>query len=88
MKFSLSILLEPLIKLMISAILRTQEASAFCVTRRIFMLLSVALILIVGMSLGWLCRKVKLPALLGMLITGIVLGPYAWCVSVPSWNKS
>ena len=40
------------------------------------MLLSVALILVVGMSMGWLCRKVKLPSLLGMLLTGIVLGPY------------
>lgn len=40
------------------------------------MLLSVALILLVGMGLGWLCRKVKLPGLLGMLVTGIVLGPY------------
>lgn len=40
------------------------------------MLLSIALILIVGMSMGWLCQKVKLPSLLGMLATGIVLGPY------------
>lgn len=40
------------------------------------MLLSIALILIVGMSMGWLCQKVKLPSLLGMLVTGIVLGPY------------
>lgn len=40
------------------------------------MLLSVALILIVGMSLGGLCQKIKLPSLLGMLITGILLGPY------------
>lgn len=40
------------------------------------MLLSVALILIVGMSLGWLCQKIKLPSLLGMLITGTLLGPY------------
>lgn len=40
------------------------------------MLLSVALILLVGMGLGWLCQKVKLPGLLGMLVTGIVLGPY------------
>lgn len=40
------------------------------------MLLSIALILIVGMSMGWICKKVKLPGLLGMLITGIVLGPY------------
>lgn len=40
------------------------------------MLLSISLILIVGMSMGWICQKVKLPSLLGMLITGIVLGPY------------
>ena len=31
------------------------------------MLLSIALILLVGMSMGWLCRKMKLPGLLGML---------------------
>ena len=40
------------------------------------MLLSIALILLVGLSMGWICRKIKLPGLLGMLITGIVLGPY------------
>ncbi len=40
------------------------------------MLLSIALILIVGMSMGWICRKIKLPSLVGMLTTGIVLGPY------------
>lgn len=40
------------------------------------MLLSVALILLFGMMLGWLCQKCKLPGLLGMLVTGIVLGPY------------
>ena len=40
------------------------------------MLLSIALILLVGMSMGWLCRKMKLPGLLGMLATGIVLGSY------------
>lgn len=40
------------------------------------MLLSIALILMVGMAMGWICRKIKLPSLLGMLVTGIVLGPY------------
>lgn len=40
------------------------------------MLLSIALILILGMFMGWICQKMKLPALLGMLITGIILGPY------------
>lgn len=42
------------------------------------MLLSIALILMVGMTLGWICKKCKLPSLLGMLITGIVLGPYVF----------
>ena len=41
------------------------------------MLLSVSLILIVGMSMGWICQRLKLPGLLGMLMTGIILGPYA-----------
>ena len=40
------------------------------------MLLSISLILIVGMSAGWICKKIKLPSLIGMLATGIILGPY------------
>lgn len=40
------------------------------------MLLSIALILMIGMVLGWICKKCKLPSLLGMLATGILLGPY------------
>lgn len=40
------------------------------------MLFSIALILMIGMALGWLCQKCKLPGLLGMLFTGILLGPY------------
>ena len=40
------------------------------------MLLSISLILILGMFMGWICQKIKLSSLLGMLITGIVLGPY------------
>lgn len=40
------------------------------------MLTSLALIFIVGMSLGWVISRLRLPSLLGMLITGILLGPY------------
>lgn len=40
------------------------------------MLLSISFILLVGMSMSWICKKIRLPGLLGMLITGIVLGPY------------
>lgn len=39
------------------------------------MLKSIALIMLIGMSVGWICRKVKLPGLIGMLFTGIILGP-------------
>lgn len=42
------------------------------------MLKSIALIMLIGMSSGWVCRKVKLPGLLGMLFTGIILGPYVF----------
>ena len=40
------------------------------------MLLSIALILLVGMCMSWICQKIKLPGLLGMLATGVVLGPH------------
>ena len=40
------------------------------------MLLSIALILLLGMFMGWLCKKIHLPGLTGMLLTGILLGPY------------
>lgn len=48
------------------------------------MLLSVALILVVGMAMSWICQKVKLPGLLGMLLTGIVLEPYVLDLIDPS----
>lgn len=41
------------------------------------MLVSISLIMLTGMSLGWICSKIKLPGLVGMLITGLILGPYA-----------
>lgn len=40
------------------------------------MLLSIGLVIIMGMALGWICKKLKLPSLIGMLATGILLGPY------------
>ena len=48
------------------------------------MLLSISLILIIGMSLGYICQKLKLPSLLGMLITGMILGPYVLNLLDPS----
>lgn len=40
------------------------------------MLTSLALIFLVGLAAAALCRQIKLPRIVGMLITGIVLGPY------------
>ena len=40
------------------------------------MLQSIALMLLLGMALGWLCKKVRLPGLVGMIATGMILGPY------------
>lgn len=41
------------------------------------MLTSLALIFLTGLILGTLFTKLKLPALLGMIITGVILGPFA-----------
>lgn len=40
------------------------------------MLTSLSLIFLVGLAMGAICRKLKLPRIIGMLVTGIVLGPY------------
>ena len=40
------------------------------------MLISLSYIFLAGMFLSWLCKKMGLPGLLGMIFTGILLGPY------------
>jgi len=40
------------------------------------MLYSIALMLLCGMFLGFICKKIRLPSLVGMIATGIILGPY------------
>ena len=40
------------------------------------MLFSISLIFLVGMAMGWAFNKFKLPSLIGMLLTGIILGPF------------
>ncbi|PAT01924.1 potassium transporter [Candidatus Izimaplasma bacterium ZiA1] len=42
------------------------------------MLFSLALIFIIGLILGEIFKKINLPSFLGMIITGILLGPYAF----------
>ena len=40
------------------------------------MLLSIGLIIILGLFLGWLVSKLHLPRIIGMLLAGIILGPH------------
>lgn len=48
------------------------------------MLTSLAFIFLVGLSMAAICQKLKLPRIIGMLITGIVLGPYVLNLLDPS----
>lgn len=48
------------------------------------MLTSLAFIFLLGMFLGYFFMKLKLPGLLGMLLTGIILGPYVLNALEPS----
>lgn len=48
------------------------------------MLLSLALIFLVGLSLSSICAQIKLPRIIGMMITGIILGPYLLDLLAPS----
>lgn len=40
------------------------------------MLLSIAMIMLFGMFMGWVCKKIHLPSLFGMILTGMILGPH------------
>ena len=48
------------------------------------MLTSLAFIFLVGLSMAAICQKLKLPRIIGMLITGIVLRPYVLDLLDPS----
>ena len=48
------------------------------------MLTSLAFIFLVGLAMGAVCQKLKLPRIIGMLATGIVLGPYVLDLLDPS----
>ena len=40
------------------------------------MLTSLSLIFLFGLAMGAICQRLKLPRIIGMLVTGILLGPY------------
>lgn len=48
------------------------------------MLTSLAFIFLVGLSMAAICQQLKLPRIIGMLITGIILGPYVLDLLDPS----
>ncbi|RHR32498.1 sodium:proton antiporter [Clostridium sp. AF19-22AC] len=48
------------------------------------MLTSLAFIFLVGLAMAAICQKLQLPRIIGMLVTGIVLGPYALDLLDPS----
>ena len=69
---------KPPTRLMASAIF-CRGISFFCCPGKeeIGMLTSLGLVLLLGMALGALAKRLKLPSLVGMLIAGMILGPYA-----------
>lgn len=48
------------------------------------MLLSITYILFFGLLFGWICKKLHLPALFGMILAGILIGPYVLNLLDPS----
>lgn len=48
------------------------------------MLTSLAFIFLVGLSMAAICQRLRLPPIIGMLFTGIVLGPYVLDLLDPS----
>ena len=40
------------------------------------MLLSIGMIILAGLLLGWIVSKIQLPRIIGMLLAGMLLGPY------------
>lgn len=47
------------------------------------MLLSLSLIIVIGFILSVIFKKLRLPNIIGLLITGIILGPYVFDLISP-----
>ena len=48
------------------------------------MLSSLSFVFLLGLSMGAVCQKLKLPRIIGMLLTGIILGPFVLNLLDPS----
>ena len=69
-----------IIELMTSAIFCRGVISFFCASQKGFImdfLTSIGILLLCGLLLGSICKRLHLPSLVGMLIVGIILSPYA-----------
>ena len=67
-------------ELMTSAIFCRGVISFFCASQKGFtmdFLTSIGVLLLCGLLLGSICKRIHLPSLVGMLVVGIVLSPYA-----------
>jgi NhaP-type Na+/H+ or K+/H+ antiporter len=49
------------------------------------MLFNLALIVLTAMFLNWIFERLRLPGILGMMLAGIVLGPYCFNYISPDW---
>jgi len=67
-------------RLMTSARLRRASAFFFALKGRQIMsfLTSIAIIIVCALAIGGIFKKLKLPSLCGMLVVGILLGPYVF----------
>ena len=48
------------------------------------MLLTLGLMFVVGLALGAVCARLKLPRLVGMMATGLLLGPHVLNLVMPA----
>ena len=84
MKFSLG-KPKPLFKLMTSAIICSQKGISFFASKGgEFYVNITGFHFLVGLFMAAICQRLKLPRIIGMLITGIVLGPYVLDLLDPS----
>lgn len=68
---------KPRLTLMASARFHAETVSFFnAAIKEEHMLTSIAIILLLGLFMGWIFSKLRLPSLLGMVIVGIVLSPH------------
>lgn len=61
---------------MTSAIFSTQKRQLFAFTGGFIVIASLALIFLAGLAMAAICAKIGIPRIIGMLVTGVVLGPY------------